>query len=107
MQTGLTAAQEAKLKTFVGDNGGDVTEEDIASFAVEFMTPAAIVHDFAKYFASQLDVTKKPVKAAKKAKPTGAAEAVQDASEPAGADDDSEAAGGADESFEPALFGDE
>lgn len=119
MQSGLTAAQEAKLKAFVEANIGNVTRDDIAMFAQEFMTPANIVQGFADYFAKAVEPAK-PVKAARKVKQTGAAEAAPAASGPAGVEqggseddsddsDDSEDESdkdGSEESLEPALFGD-
>lgn len=103
MQSGLTAAQEAKLKAFVEANIGNVTRDDIAMFAQECMTPANIVQSFADYFAKAVEPAK-PVKAARKVKQTGAAEVAQDAQEPAGADqNDAEPESGS-ESLEPALF---
>lgn len=103
MQTGLTAAQEAKLKAFVTENTGNVTDDDVASFAREFMTPVAIVLGFVDYFNGQLVVEPaKKEKAPRKAKQTDDAEAAQDALEPAGADvgDSAEPA----DSLEPVLF---
>jgi len=93
MQTGLTAAQEVQLKAFVEANAGNVTLEDVAMFAREFMTPADIVQGFVEYFTPAKAA--KPSKAAKAAKQTGAAEAAPAASGPAGAEqggseDDSE-----------------
>lgn len=111
MQSGLTAAQEAKLKAFVEANIGNITRDDIAMFAREFMTPANIVQSFADYFAKAVEPAK-PVKAARKAKQTGAAEAAPAASGPAGAEqggseDDSEEGANtddSDDSLEPKLF---
>lgn len=115
MQSGLTAAQEAKLKAFVEANIGNVTRDDIAMFAQEFMTPSNIVQSFADYFAKAVEPAK-PVKAARKVKQTGAAEAAPAASEPAGAEqggseDDSEDGSeegantdDSDDSLEPKLF---
>lgn len=104
-QSGLTEAQQVLLKDGVKAKFGAITDEDIAGWAREFMTPVAIVQSFADYFCRQITeqtVVDKPVKkAAKAAKPIDAVEVAPAAQEPVGVDIEA-----SDESLEPALFGD-